>query len=199
MFVIRNVVDRIIPFFLLIFMNIFIIRTLRKETRRFAALDKQTSNNERTNKRTLRDATRTLVAVISLYLASQSLQVFITFFEAFHRQTLENDFTQIYSYINDIVSIMALLCSAIRFPVYMTCNRPIFTASLDTLYRFKKLFCGSKHKKQLKTINSLQNNYVAIPSETVILSISKNGTLNSNRDLYMIRASLEDSEEQWMV
>lgn len=199
MFVTRNVVDRIIPFFLLILMNIFIIRTLRKETERFAAMDKQATCNERLNKRALRDATKTLVAVITLYLASQSLQIFITVWEAFHRHSLENDYMELYSYLNDVVSIMALLCSAIRFPVYMSCNRPIFVASIDTLHRVGQLFCGSRNKKQIKTIHSLQNGYVSVPTDTIIFS-TNNGNMNSTNDLYMIRASLaEDSEEQWMV
>lgn len=214
MFVTRNIVERIVPFFLLIFLNFMIIRTLRKETRRFANMDKTASCNECLNKRSLKviirayccnhiscfqDATRTLVAVVSLYLASQSLQVFITFWEAFHRDSLENDFTEVYSYLNDIVSILTLTCSAIRFPVYMSCNQNIFVASTGTLRRLGQLFCGSKHKKQLKTIHSLQQGYVSVPSDTVIVSVPKNKSPNSSHDLYMIRASLEDSEEQWMV
>jgi hypothetical protein len=104
---------------------------------------------------------------------------------------------ELYSYLNDIVSIMALLCSAIRFPVYMSCNRPIFIASINTLHRFKQFFCGSEKKKQLK--HTLQKGYVSVPpTDTVILSITKNGAINTTRDLYMIRASL-DSEEQWVV
>lgn len=54
MFVTRNIVERIIPFFLLIFLNFMIIRTLRKETRRFANMDKTASCNECLNKRSLK-------------------------------------------------------------------------------------------------------------------------------------------------
>lgn len=153
------------------------------------------------------------MAVVSLYLASQSLQVFITIWEAFHKDSLETDYMEIYSYLNDVISIMTLLCrcvcllssmlispsilSAIRFPVYMSCNRPIFIASIDTLHHFDHMLCDSRRKKQLKAIHSLQQRYVSVPTDTVVLSISK--TPNTSHDLYEIRASLEDSEEQWMV
>lgn len=67
MFVTRNIVDRIIPFFLLILMNIFIIRTLRRETMRFSAMD--ANSNDRSTKRALRDATRTLgIYFLSFFL-----------------------------------------------------------------------------------------------------------------------------------
>lgn len=138
-----------------------------------------------------------MVAIVTLYLTSQSLQVVITIWETFHIDSLENEFVELYSYLNDIISIMALICSAIRFPVYMACNRPIFTASIDTLRRFKRFVCGSR--KQLKSTNSLRSNYASVPTETVIVPISKSGTLDSSHNLYMIRKSLEDSEEQWMV
>ncbi|KAI6190225.1 G-PROTEIN-RECEP-F1-2 domain-containing protein [Aphelenchoides bicaudatus] len=197
MFVARNLVERIGPFFLLILLNFMIIRTLRRETQRFAKMDGSASCNDRLNKRSIRDATKTLVAVVTLYLASQSLQVFITFAEVFYRDFLDGEFNDVYSYLNDIISILTLTCSAVRFPVYMFCNRPIFIASIDALHRFSKMFCGSRHKKQLKSYQ-LQEGYISVPSDTVVLSISKSKNTNST-DLYMIRASLEDLEEQWMV
>jgi hypothetical protein len=198
MFVTRTIVDRILPFFLLVLLNFLIIRTLRRETQRLTSMIQRKINaDERSNKRILRDATRTLVAVVSLYIASQSLQVIITFWEAFHRHSLETQFVEIYSYLNDTVSIMTLLCSAIRFPVYCSCNKPIFIASIDTLHQFSQLFCtSSERKKQLKAVRG----YVSVPSEvtnTVVLAAAKNG--NPQNDLYLIRASLEESEETWMV
>jgi hypothetical protein len=138
------------------------------------------------------------VAIVTLYLTSQLPQVFITIWETFHIDSLEGEYVELYSYLNDIISIMALLCSAIRFPVYMACNRPIFSASIDTLHRFKNLICGPS-RKQLKSTDSIQNGYVSVPTETVIVPVSKHGKLDSTTNLYMIRASLEDSEEQWMV
>jgi hypothetical protein len=66
MFVTRNIVERIIPFFLLIFLNFMIIRTLRKETQRFASMDKTASCNERLNKRSLRVSQLIRVFIIIL-------------------------------------------------------------------------------------------------------------------------------------
>lgn len=56
------------------------------------------------------DATRVLIAIISMYLMSQSLQVFVTFWEAIDRQSLESEtFIEFYAYCNDVVSILTLL------------------------------------------------------------------------------------------
>uniref|UniRef100_A0A915CN43 G-protein coupled receptors family 1 profile domain-containing protein n=1 Tax=Ditylenchus dipsaci TaxID=166011 RepID=A0A915CN43_9BILA len=155
MFVARNLIDRFIPFFVLVFMNFLIIRTLKKEHLRsskagvelvhYSTVESNTKLLKRTfsinngsedhsNKKNLRDATRALTAIVSMYLMSQMLQVLIAFWEAFWKGTLENEFViPIYSYLNDLVSILTLLSSALRFPVYCAISGPIKTAARDTL------------------------------------------------------------------
>jgi hypothetical protein len=94
----------------------------------------------------LQDATLALVSIVSMYLMSQTLQIIITFWEALYRQSLENDFRIFYSYINDIISIMTLLSSCLRLPVYCACNPPIASAAAETL---RHLCCanGSKNRQ----------------------------------------------------
>ncbi|KAI3411037.1 hypothetical protein GPALN_003122 [Globodera pallida] len=187
MFVFRNVIDHIVPFFLLIILNFFIIRALNREhfraTQSFAtaaasasAVPLRDSDRRRrrrstataardslrqkgsgggggrlqrhaltlaednAQKKNLRAATRTLIAVVSMYLMSKVLQVAVTFFETFSTDEMiiaanYGPFRPLYSYVNDTISILTLLSSTLRFPVYCACNKPILTASKATLRR----------------------------------------------------------------
>uniref|UniRef100_A0A914UJE4 G-protein coupled receptors family 1 profile domain-containing protein n=1 Tax=Plectus sambesii TaxID=2011161 RepID=A0A914UJE4_9BILA len=130
MFVTRNLVDRIIPFFSLVIMNFLVIRTLKRERRR------QSGGNDEVvvaavtvSRNALRDATRCLVSIVSMYLMSQSLQIVIIFWEVLHKDSLEKQFTVFYSYANDAISIMTLLSSCLRLPVYCAWNKPIASAA----------------------------------------------------------------------
>ncbi|CAD5223471.1 unnamed protein product [Bursaphelenchus okinawaensis] len=198
MFVARNLIDRVIPFFGLLFMNCMIIKTIKKENKKLSVLEqKAMSINEKATKRNLRDATRALIAVVTLYIAAQFLQVIITFWEAFHRQSLEEDFQEFYSYVNDIMSIMTLLCSAIRYPVYCTCNRPIFEASMDTLEGLGNLF--TNRAKALKTVRA-----VAVPSDFHGTDEEQKHCLNAHSnqladETFIVNVFLDDADEQWMV
>ncbi|KAK5973180.1 hypothetical protein GCK32_003569 [Trichostrongylus colubriformis] len=115
MFITRNALDRILPFFVLVAMNYLIIIALKKEYKRQSIVSKQPSIRDksisaRAQRSNLRDATRALISVVSMYLMSQSLQVVLTFWETFDRASLESeDLNVVYSYLNDIVSILTLL------------------------------------------------------------------------------------------
>ncbi|CAB3399005.1 unnamed protein product [Caenorhabditis bovis] len=150
MFLTRNIFDRIMPFFALIIMNILIIRAVNEDEERKRQKESVVSNgrnaNLKTNRRNVRDATRALISLVSMYLLSQSLQVLLTFWETINRDSLEQGFPVMYSYLNDIVSIFTLLSSCLRFPVYFCCNRLIHTASVDTLSGLKPS-CLMKLKK----------------------------------------------------
>ena len=79
----------------------------------------------------------------------------ITFVEAFWRGELESDYHQIYSYTNDVISIMTLLASALRFPVYFSISQPIRRASMMTLRKFspvKKVLIRRQMSRQQTTI-----------------------------------------------
>ncbi|VDM40335.1 unnamed protein product [Toxocara canis] len=110
MFLARNILDRILPFFVLVAMNFFIIRSLKQEQfRQLGSLHRGERSQSRMGRATLRDATRVLISCVSMYLMSQSLQVLITFWEAIHKSSLEVELYEFYSYLNDAMSIMTLL------------------------------------------------------------------------------------------
>lgn len=85
------------------------------------------------------DATRCLVSIVSMYLMSQSLQIVIIFWEVLHKDSLEKEFTVFYSYANDAISIMTLLSSCLRLPVYCAWNKPIASAAALTLRQVASL------------------------------------------------------------
>uniref|UniRef100_A0A1I7ZEH2 G_PROTEIN_RECEP_F1_2 domain-containing protein n=1 Tax=Steinernema glaseri TaxID=37863 RepID=A0A1I7ZEH2_9BILA len=145
MFVTRNMLDRIVPFFVLVALNFIIINGLKEEHRKCSM--KAGPMSVENSRGSLKDATRALISVITMYLLSQFLQVFITFWEAFHKQSLELDFQELYSYLNDIMSIMTLITSALHYPVYCVLNRPIYHASVVTLKRFRSCLVRSPDTK----------------------------------------------------
>ncbi|PAV61085.1 hypothetical protein WR25_25333 [Diploscapter pachys] len=108
----RNIFERFLPFFYLIITNILLVR----------------------------DATRALISLVSMYLLSQTLQVILTTWETFFGHTLNENLVT-YSYMNDFVSIACLLSSCLRFPVYFVCNRQIHVATVNTVKDLKKMCC----------------------------------------------------------
>ncbi|CAI4224828.1 unnamed protein product [Auanema sp. JU1783] len=111
MFITRNVVDRILPFFLLVAMNYTIFMTLKKDYKRSdgkSSIHEKNGISLATNRRSLRDATRALISIVSMYLMSQFPQVLLTFWETFDKESLVQ-LNEFYSYLNDILSILTLL------------------------------------------------------------------------------------------
>ena len=92
-------------------MNVIIIRALKKEQNNnknnvkvsalFRNLNAQWDN--------FQDATRALIALVSLYIVGQTLQVTITVWEALSKAELERNYAEMYSYINDMMSLAVLI------------------------------------------------------------------------------------------
>ncbi|WKY10134.1 hypothetical protein Q1695_002467 [Nippostrongylus brasiliensis] len=185
MFITRNALDRILPFFVLVAMNYLIIKALKKEYERQTIEPEPSIRNKKPDARaqrgSLRDATRALISIVSMYLMSQSLQVVLTFWETFDRASLESEgLNVIYSYMNDIVSILTLLSSCLRFPVYCSCNRLIYTASSTTLIKVKNLcFKQNKAAREYTPITGYRRSsplggiqtYIYSPAETTGQSV----------------------------
>uniref|UniRef100_A0A8L8KI86 G_PROTEIN_RECEP_F1_2 domain-containing protein n=1 Tax=Heligmosomoides polygyrus TaxID=6339 RepID=A0A8L8KI86_HELPZ len=155
MFITRNALDRILPFFVLVAMNYLIIKALKKEYVRQGFEPQPSIRQKNPNVRVQRG----------------SLRVVLTFWETFDRASLESESLNIiYSYMNDIVSILTLLSrlapvfettlisssteiniplfSCLRFPVYCSCNRLIYSASSTTLSEFKNVCFKQKKAAQ---------------------------------------------------
>ncbi|KAF8381132.1 hypothetical protein PRIPAC_70274 [Pristionchus pacificus] len=184
MFLTRNIVDRIAPFFILVIMNILIIGALHKEYRRMAEPKMsvpetngiQRINGNKPSRSSLRDATRALISLVTTYLISQTLQVIMTFWETFDRTTLEQNFV-LYSYLNDIVSFMPMIAGCIRYPVYCACNKSIRKSSIDLLRKMRSCVLSDYYYPIGKTPETTET--VIIPVETKINGI--NGHYNCEK------------------
>lgn len=136
MFLLRNTLDRILPFLVLLTMNIMIVKAVKEDERQKLQKESVVSNgksvNVKSHRRNVKDATRALISLVSIYLLSQSLQVktknifferetyivfqvFLTVWETINRSSLEDGFPTMYSYLNDIVSIFTLLARYGKF------------------------------------------------------------------------------------
>ncbi|PAV80372.1 hypothetical protein WR25_20652 isoform B [Diploscapter pachys] len=135
----RNIFERFLPFFYLIITNILLVRAAKQESAKTIGNDPK-ARNPKVARRSVRDATRALISLVSMYLLSQTLQVILTTWETFFNHTLD-DHIDTYSYMNDFVSIACLLSSCLRFPVYFVCNRQIHMAAVNTVKDLKKMCC----------------------------------------------------------
>uniref|UniRef100_A0AC35TK15 G_PROTEIN_RECEP_F1_2 domain-containing protein n=1 Tax=Rhabditophanes sp. KR3021 TaxID=114890 RepID=A0AC35TK15_9BILA len=137
-FLTRNIVDRILPFVILIIMNFLIIRRLKRDQNKAAQTivhSTNTSWSRASHKKTIKDATIALVWMVTLYIISQSLQIVVTVWETVNKSYLEQN-EALYSHLNDLISMFTLLSSTLRLPVYLTCNKPLRIASINTIKSF---------------------------------------------------------------
>ncbi|CAJ0568034.1 unnamed protein product, partial [Mesorhabditis spiculigera] len=159
MFWTRFIVDRISPFILLVLMNFKIITALKQQTFTPKKTVFMPSSSTKCSRRNIRDATRTLIIMVSLYIVSQAPQMIISISE-FSTPNLDEKLRddeglhQLYSYANDICSICSLLSSCLRFPVYLANNRQINDASRATFRYFCGYWRAEKKPKDYRPISA---------------------------------------------
>ncbi|GMT10586.1 hypothetical protein PFISCL1PPCAC_1883, partial [Pristionchus fissidentatus] len=219
MFLTRNIVDRIAPFFVLVIMNILIIGALHKEYRRMAepkmsvaepnGLQRMNTTNK-PSRSSLRDATRALISLVTTYLISQTLQVILTFWETFDKGTLEDNVV-LYSYLNDVMSFMPMIAGCIRYPVYCACNKSIRRSSIELLRKIKSCFSSEYYVpiEKIEAMETQMSNNVPIDTKvngmnghTVCeklpsTAISSRMGVASSEDLS--DPLTDDSEHEWQL
>ncbi|KAK5985096.1 hypothetical protein GCK32_002562, partial [Trichostrongylus colubriformis] len=94
-----------------------------------------------------RDATRTLAALVSVYLLANTLNFLLTIMEFIKPEWLRNiGEGRIYKYLADLSSLLTISSTATRLPVYFHCNREIrkqlrhFLADFGQCEEEKELF-----------------------------------------------------------
>ncbi|CAJ0946699.1 unnamed protein product, partial [Mesorhabditis belari] len=147
MFLTKFIIDRILPFVLLLLMNFKIIAALKQQT--FVPKKALFAPNAsiKCNRQNIRDATRTLILMVSMHIISQTPQVILSIWEFTdpNREQLEGEeLKEFYSYANDIIPIVTLLMSCLRFPVYLANNRQINEASWGTLRDLCQPLCAKR-------------------------------------------------------
>lgn len=87
---------------------------------------RKTSSDFKRKKKELRGATVMMIIMVTSYLVSNVLNVLISFMEQlWGTEYLQNNFLLFYTFASDVSSILVVISSGIRLPVYYVCNRTI--------------------------------------------------------------------------
>ncbi|GMS84423.1 hypothetical protein PENTCL1PPCAC_6598, partial [Pristionchus entomophagus] len=120
----RNLLTVMVPFALLLCLNMAIIRRLHRQHQSAKLFRFGTS----AHRRNVRSATLSLICVTCTYLASNLLNVVLNLTEFVDRNFLyEEDVRPIYTISSDLVSFFTVGASAFRLPIYYVCNAKIKT------------------------------------------------------------------------
>ncbi|WKX93607.1 hypothetical protein Q1695_011124 [Nippostrongylus brasiliensis] len=126
----RSIITIILPFALCFYLNIGIIRRLRAQ-HHGAKLFRFATSEHRKN---IRSATLMLVFVTCTYLASNMLNVIVYTWELIDKPSLMSEqLRPFYTLSSDLVSLLTVLASACRLPIYIACNARIRCEVLDAL------------------------------------------------------------------
>uniref|UniRef100_A0A183F4H3 G_PROTEIN_RECEP_F1_2 domain-containing protein n=1 Tax=Heligmosomoides polygyrus TaxID=6339 RepID=A0A183F4H3_HELPZ len=110
----------------LAYFNIRIVKALTKHTKMTVC---QLAGNalveKAKRKATARAATRTLVMVVCCYLISNIISVALTIWEHLDKESLRNDYVNMYAIAIDLVSLLTTSACACRLPIYLTCQAPL--------------------------------------------------------------------------
>uniref|UniRef100_A0A0M3KCG6 G_PROTEIN_RECEP_F1_2 domain-containing protein n=1 Tax=Anisakis simplex TaxID=6269 RepID=A0A0M3KCG6_ANISI len=121
-FYFRNILTVFVPFFLLAYLNVRIVATLRAQQRKAAMFKFACSEH----KMKIRSATRLTVFIVCSYLMANVLNVLITAWEYvdFESAVTPDNFW-IYETCTDVISVLYVFTCATRLLVYMLCNKEI--------------------------------------------------------------------------
>uniref|UniRef100_A0A0K0DPS7 G_PROTEIN_RECEP_F1_2 domain-containing protein n=1 Tax=Angiostrongylus cantonensis TaxID=6313 RepID=A0A0K0DPS7_ANGCA len=145
MFWCRNVLNVFLPFSLLLLLNTATVSNLNKHPRDFLIqASAEISQNEReifimllfiiffnsgpdtSAKFKKRDATRTLAALVTVYLLTNTLNLILTIMEFINPELLRDLADgRIYKYLADLSSLLTISSTAARLPIYFHCNHEI--------------------------------------------------------------------------
>uniref|UniRef100_A0A914WIS8 G-protein coupled receptors family 1 profile domain-containing protein n=1 Tax=Plectus sambesii TaxID=2011161 RepID=A0A914WIS8_9BILA len=140
----QNVICIFTPFFCLVFLNGGIVAMLRRQNvQQLRSLIMELAvghDRMERQKAELRAATRTLVVIITAYLFSNLLNIFLTLFEYFDAETLKREYREFYRLGSDTASLLTVLGNAIRLPIYVFSDPEIRS-------EFVGLCCSFRHGK----------------------------------------------------
>lgn len=122
----RHMVHVFVPFALLICLNVGILIRLQKTPveAQSALLEVTMGEIARQRKKSVRAATRMLIAMVVTYLVSNVLSVVITTWEHLDMASLRRQ-ERFYAFSADTVSLLTVITSAIRLPIYCACNKQL--------------------------------------------------------------------------
>ncbi|ETN69298.1 hypothetical protein NECAME_05280, partial [Necator americanus] len=146
MFWCRNFLNVFLPFSLLLMLNWATIANLNKNSKDFIAEQLPTllpgGAKAPLVMRKKKDATRTLAALVTIYLLTNTLNLLLTIMEFIHPEFLRDlGEGRVYNYLADLSSLLTISSTATRLPVYYHCNHEI----RKQLRHFFRQFQLTKH------------------------------------------------------
>ncbi|GMR48202.1 hypothetical protein PMAYCL1PPCAC_18397, partial [Pristionchus mayeri] len=123
MFYTRNIVNVFLPFLLLLLFNLAAVHNLSRQRRPDVLIEKVRLPPPLPPplSLSLQDASRTLIALVSTYLLTNTLHLCITVVE-FIANDLTLQYSEWYTFFSDLSSILAVSATALRLPVYFATN-----------------------------------------------------------------------------
>ncbi|KAK6038637.1 hypothetical protein COOONC_23858 [Cooperia oncophora] len=148
-----NTVAIFVPFFTLIFLNGGIVMMLRKQNvqQLRSLITELTMGHDvmKIRRRNLRTATNTLIVIISAYLISNLLNVYLTITEYFNADFLHVHHPDFFRLAADFASVLTVIGNAIRCPAH-------FLSSSEIRQQFSLMVFGEVQDKAVKFFSSLQ-------------------------------------------
>ncbi|CAI2351641.1 unnamed protein product [Caenorhabditis sp. 36 PRJEB53466] len=144
----RNFVTVFAPFFILLYLNIRIVKALTTYTTATVCLvTNGNSADLQKRKASARAATRTLVMVGCCYIISNIINVILTSLEQANNE-MAVDYPDLYIVAIDLVSLLTTMACAARLPIYLYCQ-PVLRREI--FLRFKRLCipCSSSSPEKL--------------------------------------------------
>lgn len=158
-----------LPFCVLLFMNTGIIFKIRRAlVKQKVVFKRQSAWQCSSEEKNLRSATKMLLSVISCYLLSNILSVFITVMEYTHEAWLY-EHIEFYTFSVDCINWLYILTATVRLIIYVSCSEKI-RAELCSLIGLRRKENNSSDETQARLIgesNKLASNYSNHPSVEV--------------------------------
>uniref|UniRef100_A0A914DA65 G-protein coupled receptors family 1 profile domain-containing protein n=1 Tax=Acrobeloides nanus TaxID=290746 RepID=A0A914DA65_9BILA len=122
-----NLLTIFLPFFTLVFLNGGIVLMLRQQNiqQLRSLITELTMGQEvmKERKRSLREATNTLIVIISVYLVSNLLNLFLSTVEYVSPELLQKEHIFGYRIASDCASLLTVCGNALRCPAYLITNK----------------------------------------------------------------------------
>uniref|UniRef100_A0A8R1DDW6 G-protein coupled receptors family 1 profile domain-containing protein n=1 Tax=Caenorhabditis japonica TaxID=281687 RepID=A0A8R1DDW6_CAEJA len=184
----RNFVTVFAPFFILLYLNIRIVKALTTySTATVCLVTNGNSEDLQKRKASARAATRTLVMVGCCYMISNIINVILTSIEQANKD-MAVEYPDIYIVAIDLVSLLTTMACAARLPIYLYCQ-PILRREI--FMRFKRLcipWSSSSPEKLGERLKSVE-------TDTSFLSKAENNN-NNYADLVPIATISEVENEK---
>ncbi|CAB3405844.1 unnamed protein product [Caenorhabditis bovis] len=183
----RNFVTVFAPFFILLYLNVRIVKELSSYTTATICLITTGSTVDlQKRKANARAATRTLVMVGCCYIISNIINVILTSLEQANNH-IAQDYPDLYIVAIDLVSLLTTMACAARLPIYLYCQPDLrqeifmFFKNLCHPFKFSPLNMPDERSKSVETTQSIlsRGESKCAPIATISEAENEKKSLNS--------------------